>query len=229
MHTPSEVLAAIKDQGVLPMFSHPDEKININVLNTLYRAGMRVIEFTNRNAGALDVFKKLVEARNASMKNLLIGVGTIKTVDDVHKFIDAGADFIIAPGMIPEVGKITVDAGLLWSPGCMTVTEIMIAEQTGSQLIKLFPGNILGPSYIGAVKEIFPGLAFMPTGGVELDRDNIAAWFKAGACAVGMGSKLVSKPLMESERYDTIEERARLALNLVINYRKPEAEREATS
>jgi 2-dehydro-3-deoxyphosphogluconate aldolase/(4S)-4-hydroxy-2-oxoglutarate aldolase len=128
--------------------------------------------------------------------------------------------------MIPEVGKIVVEAGLLWSPGCMTVSEIMVAEQVGSQLIKLFPGNLLGPSYIGAIKEIFPGLAFMPTGGVELERDNITAWFKAGACAVGMGSKLVSKPLMESEKYDTIEERARFAINLVTNYRKPEAEKQ---
>ena len=129
--------------------------------------------------------------------------------------------------MIPEVGKVAVEAGLLWSPGCMTVSEIMVAEQTGSQLIKLFPGNLLGPSYIVAIKEIFPGLAFMPTGGVELERDNINGWFKAGACAVGMGSKLVSKPLMENERYDTILERAKTALGIVANYRKPEAEKQA--
>lgn len=227
MRTASEALAAIKEQGVLPMFSHPTEAININVIKTLYQAGMRVVEFTNRNPAALDTFKKLVEMRNATMKDLFIGVGTIKTVDDAHKFIAAGADFIIAPGMIPEVGKVVVEAGLLWSPGCMTVSEIMVAEQTGSQLIKLFPGNLLGPSYIVAIKEIFPGLAFMPTGGVELERDNINGWFKAGACAVGMGSKLVSKPLMENERYDTILERAKTALGIVANYRKPEVEKQA--
>ena len=226
MRTASEALAKIKEQGILPMFSHPTEAINVNALKALYRAGMRVMEFTNRNDGALDTFKKLIATRDAEMKDMLIGVGTIKTPDDAHNFINAGADFIIAPGMIPEVGKIVVDAGMLWSPGCMTVTEIMIAEQTGSQLIKLFPGNLLGPSYIGAIREIFPKLAFMPTGGVELERDNISAWFKAGACAVGMGSKLVSKPLLEAERYDTIEERAKTALALIINYRKPEAEKE---
>ena len=94
-------------------------------------------------------------------------------------------------------------------------------------MIKLSPGNVLGPSYIGAVREIFPKVSFMPTGGVEPERDSIASWFKAGACAVGMGSKLVSKPLMESERYDTIEERAKQVLNIIINYRKPEAEKVA--
>jgi len=227
MHTPSEVLAKIKEQGVLPMFSTASEATSIKVLQTLYKAGMRVMEYTNRLPESLNNFKKLKAERDATMPDMLIGVGTVKTVDDAHIFIAAGADFIICPGMIPEVGKIVIEAGLVWSPGCMTVSEIMVAEQVGSQLVKLFPGNLLGPSYIGAIKEIFPKLAFMPTGGVELERDNISAWFKAGACAVGMGSKLVSKPLMESEKYDTIEERARLALNIVINYRKPEAEKQA--
>jgi 2-dehydro-3-deoxyphosphogluconate aldolase/(4S)-4-hydroxy-2-oxoglutarate aldolase len=227
MPTQFEALAAIKEQGILPMYFNADENVSINILKTLYHAGMRVIEFTNRGAEALQVFKQLKATRDAGMKDMMIGVGTIKTEDDAYKFIDAGADFIVAPGTIPEVGKIVVGAGLLWSPGCMTVTEIMLAEQAGSQLIKLFPGNVLSPSYIGAVKEIFPGLAFMPTGGVEPERDNISAWFKAGACAVGMGSKLVSKPLMENERYDTIEERAKQVLTIIANYRKPEAEKVA--
>ncbi len=226
MLTQFEVLAKIKEQGVLPMYSTPSDAVSVKVLHALYNAGMRVIEYTNRLPESLNNFKKLKEERDANLKDMLLGVGTIKTVDDAHNYIAAGADFIICPGMLPEVGKIVVEAGLLWSPGCMTVSEITVAEQTGSKLIKLFPGNLLGPSYIGAIKEIFPGLAFMPTGGVELERDNIATWFKAGACAVGMGSKLVSKPLMEAEKYDTIEERAKLALNIVINYRKPEAEKQ---
>ena len=107
----------------------------------------------------------------------------------------------------------------------MTVTEIMVAEDNGSKLIKLFPGNLLGPSYIGSVKEIFPHVCFMPTGGVEPERDSIAAWFKAGAAAVGMGSKLVSKPLMDAERYDTMEERAKHVLDIIAHYMKTEAEK----
>ena len=223
----SDSLAAIKQQGILPMFFNANETVGVNILKALYRGGMRVIEFTNRGPEALKVYKALKAARDAAFPDLFIGVGTIKTVDDAHTFIDAGADFIVAPGTIPEVGRVVVQAGLLWSPGCMTVTEIMLAEENGSQLIKLFPGNVLGPSYIGAVREIFPKVSFMPTGGVEPERDSIASWFKAGACAVGMGSKLVSKPLMESERYDTIEERAKQVLNIIINYRKPEAEKVA--
>ncbi len=227
MRTQSETLAAIQEQGILPMFSSSNPAVCVNVLKALHHSGMKVVEFTNRCPEALQNFQQVKAARDSNMQDMLLGVGTIKTVDDLRKYIDAGADFIVCPGMIPEVGKMAVDAGLLWIPGCMTVTEIMIAEQTGSQLIKLFPGSILTPAYISAVKEIFPGLYFMPTGGVELDRDNISAWFKAGACAVGMGSKLVSKPLMESEHYDTIEERAKQVLAIIANYRKPEAAKES--
>jgi len=226
MPTQSEVLTRIKEQGILPMFSTASADVSVKVLHALYNAGIRVMEYTNRLPESLDNFKRLVAERDATMPDMLLGVGTIKTVNDVHTYIAAGAQFIICPGMIPEVGKVSVEAGLLWSPGCMSVSEIMVAEQVGSQLIKLFPGNLLGPSYLGAIKEIFPGVAFMPTGGVELERDNMSNWFKAGACAVGMGSKLVSKPLLESEKYDTIEERAKQALAIVVNYRKPEAVKE---
>jgi 2-dehydro-3-deoxyphosphogluconate aldolase/(4S)-4-hydroxy-2-oxoglutarate aldolase len=225
MHHQSKALTAIKQQGILPMFFNANATVSTNILKALYRAGMRVIEFTNRGAEALDVYKRLKAERDESFPDMLIGVGTIKTVDDAHKFIDAGTDFVVAPGTIAEVGRVVVQAGLLWSPGCMTVTEIMVAEENGSQLIKLFPGSLLGPSYIGAVREIFPKISFMPTGGVEPERDSISAWFKAGACAVGMGSKLVSKPLMETERYDTIEERARQVLDIITNYRRQEAEK----
>ena len=83
-------------------------------------------------------------------------------------------------------------------------SEIIKAETLGAKMIKLFPGNILGPGFLSAIKEIFPGLLFMPTGGVELDKDNIAGWFKAGVCAVGMGSKLITKQLLETKDYAAI-------------------------
>jgi len=93
---------------------------------------------------------------------------------------------------------------MLWVPGCMTPSEIIKAETLGAKMIKIFPGNILGPGFVSAVKEIFPGLLFMPTGGVELGKDNIAGWFKSGVCAVGMGSKLITKQLLEAKDYAQI-------------------------
>jgi 2-dehydro-3-deoxyphosphogluconate aldolase/(4S)-4-hydroxy-2-oxoglutarate aldolase len=97
----------------------------------------------------------------------------------------------------------------------MTPTEIIKAEQLGAKLIKLFPGNLLGPSFVSAIKELFPGLLFMPTGGVEAAKENLSAWFKSGVCAVGMGSKLVTKPIMENKQYDELTKLAKEVLELV--------------
>jgi 2-dehydro-3-deoxyphosphogluconate aldolase/(4S)-4-hydroxy-2-oxoglutarate aldolase len=87
----------------------------------------------------------------------------------------------------------------------MTPSEIIAAENAGIKFIKLFPGDMLGPKFLTAIKDIFPKLFFMPTGGVDTTKENIEGWFNAGVCAVGMGSKLISKKLMEQKDYLTIE------------------------
>jgi 2-dehydro-3-deoxyphosphogluconate aldolase/(4S)-4-hydroxy-2-oxoglutarate aldolase len=110
---------------------------------------------------------------------------------------------------------------MLWVPGCMTPSEIIQAETMGARMIKLFPGNILGPGFLSAIKEIFPGLLFMPTGGVELDKDNIGGWFKAGVCAVGMGSKLITKQLLEEQNYQQIATDTVKALEIIKSIKSP--------
>jgi 2-dehydro-3-deoxyphosphogluconate aldolase/(4S)-4-hydroxy-2-oxoglutarate aldolase len=87
----------------------------------------------------------------------------------------------------------------------MTPTEIIAAENAGIKFIKLFPGDMLGPKFLTTIKDIFPKLLFMPTGGVDTTKENIEGWFNAGVSAVGMGSKLISKKLMEQKDYLTIE------------------------
>ena len=93
---------------------------------------------------------------------------------------------------------------MLWIPGCMTPSEVIAAENLGAKMIKLFPGNIIGMAFMQAIKELFPGLLFMPTGGVDVTKENIEGWFKAGVCAVGMGSKLVTKSIMDNRQYDEL-------------------------
>jgi 2-dehydro-3-deoxyphosphogluconate aldolase/(4S)-4-hydroxy-2-oxoglutarate aldolase len=135
---------------------------------------------------------------------MYLGIGTIKNGDMAQTFIDAGTDFIISPGLVDAVAEVSDRNKLLWIPGCMTPTEIIRAETLGAKMIKLFPGNILGAAFVSAIKEIFPGLLFIPTGGVEVDKANLSGWFKAGVCAVGMGSKLITKQLLESKDYKQI-------------------------
>jgi 2-dehydro-3-deoxyphosphogluconate aldolase/(4S)-4-hydroxy-2-oxoglutarate aldolase len=150
---------------------------------------------------------------------MYLGIGTIKNGQMAQKFIDAGADFIICPGLVEDVAKIADKNNMLWVPGCMTPTEIIRAETLGAIMIKLFPGNILGPKFMSAIKALFPDLLFMPTGGVDLNKENISEWLKSGVCAVGMGSKLISKQLLEEKNYQKIEELTRQAIDILKSLR----------
>ena len=210
-----KILDAILVQGMLPLFYHDNETVSIELMRTLYKAGVRVFEYTNRGKSALPNFKKLVEIRNAEMPELFLGIGTIKTVGDAHAFIDAGTDFIVAPIVNPAVAEVANKINMLWIPGCMTPTEISVAQENKAMLIKIFPANILGPEFLSSIKDLFAGQLFMPTGGVEINVDNLKTWFKAGVCAVGMGSKLISKEVMAKQLYEELFENTKFALTLI--------------
>ena len=196
MNNSQKVTEAIVNQGILPLYFNADETVTIEILKSVYKAGIRAIEYTNRGEAALKNFTKMVEIRNAEMPDLLLGVGTIKTLEQAKDFEKAGADFYISPGFVPEVASYLVAKDLFYSPGCMTPTEIITAENAGIKFIKLFPGNMLGPEFLSGIKDIFPHLKFMPTGGVDTTKESIESWYNAGVSAVGMGSKLISKKLM---------------------------------
>lgn len=209
------ILNQIPEQKILPLYFHSDPDVSLEVLKALYRAGIRMVEYTNRGQAALENFKKMRTLCDAEMKDLYLGIGTIKNREMAQTYIDAGADFIICPGFVEEVAEVADKNNLLWIPGCMTPSEIIKAENMGAKMIKLFPGNILGPEFMSAIKAVFPKLMFMPTGGVSLDKANLEGWFKAGVVAVGMGSKLISKELLEAKDYSKMEEMTREVISLL--------------
>jgi 2-dehydro-3-deoxyphosphogluconate aldolase/(4S)-4-hydroxy-2-oxoglutarate aldolase len=215
MSTIQKVSDAIVQQGMLPLYFNEDESVTIDVLRAIYRAGIKAVEYTSRGETALSNFTKMVEVRNAEMPDLLLGIGTIKNLQQAEEYFAVGADFFISPGFVPEVGAFLKSKGILYSPGCMTPTEIIVAENAGIHFIKLFPGNVLGPDFLSGITAIFPKLLFMPTGGVDTTEENIGGWFKAGVSAVGMGSKLISKKLMEDKDYATIETETKAVLSLI--------------
>jgi len=198
------VLNSILTQGMMPLFFYEDVEVSLEIIRTLYKAGIRVMEYTNRAKQAYDNYKVIRKAVDKEMADLYFGIGTIKNVSEAEAFIDLGADFIVAPTINPEVAKVAHKHKLLWIPGCMTPTEIYAAQKSGAELVKIFPANVLGPSFISSVKEIFPGLLFMPTGGVEMKPDNISGWFHAGVSAVGIGSKLISRDILNNRLYDQL-------------------------
>jgi len=214
MPDPKEIKELIIRQGLLPLFFYPDKETCVQVTRALYGAGIRAIEFTNRGEQALDNFIGL-KAEAANLPGLKMGIGTIKTEAQANQYIKAGADFIVCPVVHTGVARLVQDAGLLWIPGCMTPTEVNAAEMAGAHFVKIFPGNVVGPSLITAITELFPSLSFMPTGGVELNEQNLQGWFRAGAVAVGMGSKLITKEILEQKKYTELAERTREAISLV--------------
>ena len=209
-----EALGLILEQKLLPLYYHDSADISRDILHALYVGGIRVVEYTNRGENALENFKFLKKIQS-ELQGMMLGIGTIKTTTDATKFMDAGADFIVCPTVNTEVATIVSSAGLLWIPGCMTPTEISIAESSGATLVKIFPGNLLGPSYVESIKELFPQIKFMPTGGVEADKKNIKKWFRAGVSAVGMGSRLIYKELVGKEDFKGLKKAASAALKLV--------------
>ena len=215
MNKQEEILKLIPQQGVLPLYFFKDTQVSIEVLKALYAGGIRAVEYTNRGEAALQNFKEMRKVCDAELKGMYLGIGTIKNGEMAQTFIDAGTDYIICPGLVESVAAVADKNNMLWVPGCMTPTEIIKAETLGAKMIKLFPGNILGPGFMSAIKELFPNLLFMPTGGVELDKENISGWIKAGVCAVGMGSKLITKQLLEAKDYAQITKATQEAIAIV--------------
>lgn len=215
MITKEAVFDAIVKQGIMPLFYYPDVDVCVEVVRTLYRAGVRVMEVTNRAVGALEVYTALKQSVSAEMPDMVLGAGTLKTSQDAIAFQKAGADFFVAPNLSVDVAAIAAENNLLWIPGCMTPSEIQLAQENEAMIIKIFPANVLGPGFVSAVREVFPGQAFIPTGGVEISKENISGWFKTGVVAVGMGSKLISKEILQNKQYDLLYNKTLEVLQLI--------------
>jgi 2-dehydro-3-deoxyphosphogluconate aldolase / (4S)-4-hydroxy-2-oxoglutarate aldolase len=204
MSSIQENIALIKAQGILPLYYHDDASVCIQIAKALYDAGIRCIEFTNRGEHAKNNFTEIVQARAAFFPELILAIGTIKTADDAMFFIQAGADILISPVFDKAIDEVAKANKILWIPGCMTPTEVHVAEQATCNIVKLFPGNVLTTGFVEAIKPLFPTMDFVVTGGVDISKENIAAWFKTGVCAIGMGSKLITKKMMDEKDYTSI-------------------------
>lgn len=215
MHKKIEAIQQVLQQKLLPLYYHESAETSLSILQALYAAGIRTVEYTNRGPNAPENFRQLKKAVPQQMPGMQLGIGTIKNRKDAERYIDAGADFIVCPTVNAAVAQVTHAAGLLWVPGCMTPTEIAEAEEAGATLVKIFPGNILGPAYISAIKELFPNLMFMPTGGVEAELANLKSWFGAGVVAVGMGSKLITKEAVRQKDFTALRNVTEQALQLI--------------
>jgi len=200
MEREEEIINQICIGGLLPLFYHDDITVCKNILQALYNGGVRCIEFTNRGKNALVNFTQLIAVKK-DFPGLLLGIGTIKTSEQATAFIEAGADFLVSPIFDTAVADVAYIQKIAWIPGCMTPTEIHVAQQAGCKLIKLFPGNVLGPGYVEAIMPLFSGIRFVVTGGVDITKESLEKWIKSGVEGVGLGSKLITKSILENGDY----------------------------
>ncbi|MCA8829686.1 beta/alpha barrel domain-containing protein [Hymenobacter pini] len=188
--TSDHILKTVLRYPVVPVFFHADAAYAKRILEVCYAGGLRVFEFTNRGANAFEVFTELVAHVQANCPDMVLGIGTIYTAEDAERFIEAGADFVVQPCLTEEVAGVCRRSGTPWLPGTMTVSEVYHATRLGAAVVKIFPGNVLGPGFIKSLRGPMPTVPLMVTGGVEPTEESLREWFDAGVNVVGMGSQL---------------------------------------
>jgi 2-dehydro-3-deoxyphosphogluconate aldolase/(4S)-4-hydroxy-2-oxoglutarate aldolase len=184
------MLEQLKITPLVPVFFHPDGMHAQQVLQACYAGGVRFFEFTNRGKEAPEVFINLKKFAEKNCPGLSLGIGTIYTADAAELFLKAGADFIVQPVTTGEVGVVCRMYEKPWIPGAMTPNEIWSAWQMGATAVKIFPGNLVGPDYIRALRGPMPHIPLMVTGGVEPTVGSVRQWLDAGVQVVGIGSQL---------------------------------------
>ncbi len=212
--TKQQIVSAMKETGFIPLLSHNNPEVSQKAMEAAYRGGVRVFEYTNRHSNSFEVFDQLLKSVE-SLPGMMLGIGTIMDKETTLKFIAAGAHFIISPILNIEMAPACHEYDKLWIPGCATLTEIVTARQQGAEVIKVFPGSVLGPGFVKAIMPVVPDLQLMITGGVEPTEKSISEWFGAGATCVGLGSQLFTKEVFEKQDWTRIEETVRYVLDVI--------------
>ncbi len=192
----------IVEHGVVAVIRASSADEAIKIASACIDGGISAIEVTFTVPGAKDVIEKL--SQTFDQDKLLIGAGTVLDPETARIAILAGASFIVSPSFDEHTAKLCHRYQIPYLPGCLTITEMVKALESGVDIIKLFPGSAFGPSYVKAIKGPLPYVNLMPTGGVSLE--NIEEWVQAGVIAVGIGGEL-TKPAL-SGHFDEVTKRA---------------------
>ncbi|WP_298930210.1 bifunctional 4-hydroxy-2-oxoglutarate aldolase/2-dehydro-3-deoxy-phosphogluconate aldolase [uncultured Allomuricauda sp.] len=210
-----EVVRVMQETGMVPLFYHPDIELGKKVLRACYDGGARLMEFTARGDFAFEVFSELNKFIIKELPGMIMGVGSITDAAAASMYMQMGANFIVTPSLREDIAMACNRRKVLWSPGCGSLTEINRAEELGCEVVKLFPGSTYGPGFVKAIKGPQPWTSIMPTGGVSTEESNLKAWFDAGVTCVGMGSKLISKEILEQNDFNGLEQLVKSTLTTI--------------
>ena len=210
------VLSAMIDQGVIPVFYHPDVEVCKKVIQACANGGAKCIEFTNRGEFAAHVFFEVTRHFAKADPSVIMGVGSVVDAPTAGIFIANGAKFVVGPLTNPDVAKLCNRRKIPYSPGCGSATEIGYAEELGCEIVKVFPGgSVGGPEFVKAMLGPCPWTRIMPTGGVDATEESLSQWFKAGVACVGVGSNLITKELLAAKDYAGLEKKVGETIALI--------------
>src|SRR5213082_3136640 len=206
-----KVRERILEIGVVPVVRASSAREARMAADAVCEGGIPIVEITMTVPGALDVIREL--AKNDA-SDVLVGAGTVLNAEAARRCLDAGAQFLVSPGLNLEVVKLAGTEGKLMMAGALTPTEVITAWEAGSDFVKVFPcGQVGGAKYIKALQGPFPQIPLVPTGGVSLL--TAAEFIEAGAVALGVGGELVQAEALKSGKSQIIVENARKFVEIV--------------
>lgn len=215
-HDRMAVLTAIMSQGVVPVFHHPDAEVCADVVQACANGGAKAVELTNRGEFAAHVFLETARHFASADPSVILGVGSVVDAPTAGLYIANGAQFVVGPVLNSDVAKVCNRRKIPYFPGCGSASEISQAEELGCEIVKVFPGDSVGgPAFVKAVLGPMPWTRIMPTGGVEPSEASLKAWFGAGIVAAGIGSKLITKELLDAKDYAGLEKKVAEVVALI--------------
>lgn len=215
-----QVLKKIGETGMVPVFYHKDAEIAKKVIKACYEGGVRAFEFTNRGDFAHEVFAECVKYAATECPEMAMGVGSVVDASTAALYIQLGACFVVGPLFNPDIVPVCNRRLIPYCPGCGSVSEIGKAQEMGCDLVKVFPGDVYGPSFVKSVLAPCPWSKIMVTGGVTPDQANLTAWMKAGAFCVGMGSNLFPKDVIAAQDWQSITQKCKESLSYIAAAKK---------
>ena len=214
-----QTLQAIIRTGMVPVYYHADVTVAQQVVKACYEGGVRAFEFTNRGDFAHEVFEEVVKFAAVECPEMALGVGSVVDPATAALYIQLGACFVVGPLFNPEISKICNRRLVPYTPGCGSVSEVGAAQETGCDLCKIFPGDVLGTKLVKGLMAPMPWSKLMVTGGVSPDEENLTSWIKAGVFCVGMGSKLFPKDVVAAGNWQAVTDKCREALGYIAKAR----------
>ena len=215
-----QVCQTIAQTGMVPVFYHNDLEVSKQVLKACYDGGVRAFEFTNRGDFAHDIFGELNKWAAKECPEMILGIGSVVDPGTASLYLQLGANFVVGPLLNPEIFKVCNRRQVAYVPGCGSVSEVGYAQELGAEMVKVFPGDVMGPAFVKGVKAPMPWSNIMVTGGVTPTEDNLSKWFSAGVTCVGMGSNLFPKDVIAAKDWGKITQMCKDAFAIIAKVRK---------